>query len=125
MDSVSSRARIFSVSLYLMADLIPRSTLRRSSSLARMASVRSFEIFSARVIAFPRAVEYSRAKKGKDNAETLRARRSAEKTQGKKYKKLPRRSQHREHRESLAYLTWRGWVVTVVLSLFARFSSLR
>src|ERR1700687_1387239 len=69
MDSVSSRARIFSVSLYLMADLIPRSTLRRSSSLARMASVRSFWIRSARVIAFPRAVEYSRGAKKRINTE--------------------------------------------------------
>src|SRR5713226_6526284 len=34
--------RFFSTSLCLMAALIPRRTLRRSSSLARMASTRSF-----------------------------------------------------------------------------------
>ena len=42
MHSDSSRARIFSVSLYWIADLMPRRTLRRISSLERMASVRSF-----------------------------------------------------------------------------------
>src|SRR5579872_3303652 len=59
MDSFSSMARIFSVSLYWMADLIPRRTLTRSSSLAFIASTRSFWIFSERVIGSS-CSEYSR-----------------------------------------------------------------
>src|SRR6267143_2516420 len=63
MDSVSSSARIFSTSRCLIAALIPRRTLRRNSSFARMASTRSFWIFSARLIAVPRLEEYSRREK--------------------------------------------------------------
>src|ERR1700684_996315 len=59
MDSFSSMARIFSVSLYWMADLMPRRTLRRSSSLLFIASTRSFCIFSERVIGSS-GCEYSR-----------------------------------------------------------------
>src|ERR1700720_1122933 len=69
MVSASSSVWIFSVSLYLMEDLMPRSTLRRSSSLARMASIRSFWIFSARVMRFNIAEEKERKRIYTEGAE--------------------------------------------------------
>ena len=70
-----------------MADFTPRRTLSRSSSFARMASVRSFWIFSARVI------QNNIAKKVKDFTQ------SAQRTQSSQ-----RRTQD---------LTPRGWLATV------------
>jgi len=90
MDSGSSSTRIFSTSLCLMAALIPRRTLRRSSSLERMASTRSSEFFRQNSSSAPRFLEYSRPGKGTGKNDAVR----------------------RQHRAAVTYLTEREWLAT-------------